>query len=224
MANIQKRPDGRWRARYRDDAGQEHAKHFARKVEAQRWIDEVTTSIVTGQYVDPRAGKTSFRDYAEQWRAGQVHRPSSQAHIETMRRRGMEPIIIPLTPSNDWDFERYAFVEASRILAEEDFPTRVVLCGNDRVAFGVLAALHQAGRKVGIKPDCDLRVAGHDNQPLSEYIWPPLTTVQQNTAEMGRRALDMLLARIDTAHGTREQRPRGEHVLVDGDLILRSSA
>ena len=69
MANIQKRPDGRWRARYRDEAGQEHAKHFARKLDAQRWLDEVTTSLVTGQYVDPRAGKITFKEYAEQWRA-----------------------------------------------------------------------------------------------------------------------------------------------------------
>lgn len=151
-------------------------------------------------------------------------RDRRDAYIATMRRRGLEPIIIPLAASDEWDFERYAFDEATRIINEGGFPTRVVLCGNDRVAFGVLAALHQAGRKVGITPDSDLRVAGHDNQPLSEYICPPLTTVQQNTGEMGRRALDMLLARIDTAHAAGEPRPRGEHVLVDGDLILRSSA
>ena len=35
MANIQKRPDGRWRARYRDSHGKEHARHFARKVDGQ---------------------------------------------------------------------------------------------------------------------------------------------------------------------------------------------
>lgn len=147
-----------------------------------------------------------------------------EAYIATMQRRGLEPVIIPLTHSLDWDFERYAFEEMSRVLANGGLPTRVVLCANDRIAFGVLAALHQNGRKVGITPDCDLRVAGHDNQPLSEYIWPPLTTVQQNTAEMGRRALDMLLARIDMAHNAGELKPRGEHVLVSGDLILRASA
>ena len=146
------------------------------------------------------------------------------AYIATMQRRGLEPVIIPVAHSEDWEFERYAFDEASRILREGGFPTRVVLCGNDRIAFGVLAALNQAGLKVGITPDCDLRVAGHDNQPLSEYIWPPLTTVQQNTAEMGRLALDMLLTRIDIAHTPGEKRPPGEHVLVDGDLILRASA
>ena len=146
------------------------------------------------------------------------------AYIATMQRRGLEPVIIPVAHSEDWEFERYAFDEASRILREGGFPTRVVLCGNDRIAFGVLAALNQAGLKVGITPDCDLRVAGHDNQPLSEFIWPPLTTVQQNTAEMGRLALDMLLTRIDIAHTPGEKRPPGEHVLVDGDLILRASA
>ncbi|MBL0748489.1 tyrosine-type recombinase/integrase [Nocardioides baculatus] len=92
MANIQKRPDGRWRARYRDEAGQEHAKHFTRKLDAQRWIDEVTTSLVIGQYVDPRAGKITFKEYAEQWRAAQVHRPTSEAYVEGVLRRHVYPI------------------------------------------------------------------------------------------------------------------------------------
>ena len=91
MASISKHANGHYRARYRDDAGRQHARHFRRKIDAQRWLDEVTASVVTGQYVDPRAGKVSFGDYAEQWRAAQVHRPSSQAHIETMLRRHAYP-------------------------------------------------------------------------------------------------------------------------------------
>jgi hypothetical protein len=35
-ASIQKRPNGKWRARYRDAAGREHARHFPRKLDAQR--------------------------------------------------------------------------------------------------------------------------------------------------------------------------------------------
>ncbi|WP_237841927.1 malate:quinone oxidoreductase [Cellulosimicrobium cellulans] len=35
MASIKRRPNGMWRARYRDEADKEHAKHFARKVDAQ---------------------------------------------------------------------------------------------------------------------------------------------------------------------------------------------
>lgn len=40
--DIAKRPNGKWRARYRDDAGKEHASHFDRKIDAQRRIDEQT--------------------------------------------------------------------------------------------------------------------------------------------------------------------------------------
>ena len=72
MANTQKRPDGRWRARYRDSAGREHARHFSRKIDAQRWLDEVTASVVTGRYVDPKAGKITFAQWFEQWAAAQV--------------------------------------------------------------------------------------------------------------------------------------------------------
>jgi integrase len=91
MASIQRLPNGKRRARYRDASGREHARHFDRKVDAQRWLDEVTASIVTGQYVDPNAGRITFRQYAELWRAAQVHRPNSQAHVETMLRRHAYP-------------------------------------------------------------------------------------------------------------------------------------
>ncbi len=79
------------RARYRDDAGRELARHFGRKVDAQRWLDETTASIVTGAYVAPSAGRVTFREYAEKWRATQVHRPTTQAHTETMLRRHAYP-------------------------------------------------------------------------------------------------------------------------------------
>ena len=72
MASVAKRPDGRWRARYRDEGGKEHARHFGRKVNAQRWLDEVTTAVVTGQYVDPDAGKVTFAAFYADWSSRQV--------------------------------------------------------------------------------------------------------------------------------------------------------
>jgi integrase len=83
----------RWRARYVDDHGRERSKGFGRKVDAQKWLDEVTAAVVTGQYVDPKAGQITFRDYAERWRKMQVQRPSSRAHIETMLRRHAYPAL-----------------------------------------------------------------------------------------------------------------------------------
>lgn len=89
--NVTKRPNGRYRARYRDAAGKEHAQHFKTKAEAKRWLDEVTTAIVTGRYIDPNAGRVSFREAAESWRLAQVHRPSTVRHVETMLRRHAYP-------------------------------------------------------------------------------------------------------------------------------------
>lgn len=72
MASVKKRPDGVWRARYRDAAGKEHARHFDRKVDAQAWLDDVTASLVTGRYVDPRAGLMTFAQWWADWSARQV--------------------------------------------------------------------------------------------------------------------------------------------------------
>jgi integrase len=72
VASIKKRADGVWRARYRDETGREHAKHFSRKVDAQRWLTENTASVLSGTWVDPRAGTVAFIDYFTQWAQRQV--------------------------------------------------------------------------------------------------------------------------------------------------------
>lgn len=91
MASIKKRPDGKWRARYRDADGKEHARHFDKKIDGQRWLDEVTASILTGQYVDPRAGRETFKAYAEQWREAKPHRPSTAKAVRQHLHRYAYP-------------------------------------------------------------------------------------------------------------------------------------
>ncbi len=88
-----KRADGTYRARYRDRAGKEHARHFKRRVDAQRWLDETTTSLVTGAYVAPGAGRITFREYAEEWRAVQIHRAGTVVQVEGALRRRVYPVI-----------------------------------------------------------------------------------------------------------------------------------
>ncbi|MGN6600694.1 MAG: site-specific integrase [Actinomycetes bacterium] len=77
MASVAKRPDGQWRARYRDVAGKEHARHFPRKIDAQRWLDEVTTAVVTGTYVDPKTARTTVAQWCESWLEGYGTRRAS---------------------------------------------------------------------------------------------------------------------------------------------------
>ena len=144
------------------------------------------------------------------------------AYALTMQRLGFEPLYADLPPSNEWDFERVSFEQTKRILAGSGFPSRTILCANDRVAFGVLAAMHQAGQKIGFAADCDYRVAGHDNQRLSAYTCPPLTTVSQDSEEMGRIALRMLFDRING--GDNSAAGRNERVLLNAELVLRKSA
>jgi integrase len=86
MSSIQKRPNGKWRARYRDVGGREHARHFARKVDAQRWLDEVTADVMTGRYVDPRAGDMTFSAYMEAWSELQVWKPRTAVGMNLIRR------------------------------------------------------------------------------------------------------------------------------------------
>lgn len=71
-----------WRARYRDPDGKEHVRHFKRKVDGDRWLKETTAAIVTGQYVDPRAGSIRYRDYYRQWADRQIWVPSTRVNAD----------------------------------------------------------------------------------------------------------------------------------------------
>lgn len=85
MASIQRRPNGSWRARYRDADGKEHARHFKYKDKpsdpensAQAWLDEVTAAKVTGLFLDPRAGEVSFESFFDEWQGRQIWSPSTR--------------------------------------------------------------------------------------------------------------------------------------------------
>ncbi|MDW8475799.1 site-specific integrase [Streptomyces scabiei] len=93
MANIQKRPNGKWRARYRDLDGKEHARHFDRKLDAQRWIDEVTASIVTGQYVDPQAGRITFETYSKKWEESLIASEAGERITDNALRLHLVPAL-----------------------------------------------------------------------------------------------------------------------------------
>lgn len=103
MASIAKRPDGTWRARYRDEAGKEHARHFRRKTDATDWLNEVTASMMTGNYVSPRTAKMTVGEWCDVWlegygtkrastvRQARVHIKAIKAHFGTMRVGAVKP-------------------------------------------------------------------------------------------------------------------------------------
>lgn len=94
MASVKKRPDGSWRARYRDAAGKEHAKHFPRKTDATTWVTEQESAVRRGVHVDPRAGRETVKAYGERWRLAQVqHRPATATKVEVIMRLHVYPTL-----------------------------------------------------------------------------------------------------------------------------------
>ncbi len=76
-------------------------------------------------------------------------------------------------------------------------PSDTVLCSNDRLALGLIAAAYQKGLRVGHGPNCALRVAGHDDHPWSQFTSPPLTTVAQDFSAIAEKCAETLLGRRD---------------------------
>lgn len=79
--SIEKRPDGRWRARWREAGGRQRAKHFARKIDAERFLATVTVDTARGVYIDPDAGQETVGSYAARWQVAQPWRQSSRDRV-----------------------------------------------------------------------------------------------------------------------------------------------
>ena len=94
MASIDKRPDGTYRARWREYGnGPQRTRHFERKADAQRFLDGLRGDLARGMYIDPASGRMPFRAYAEEWRAAQMHRTSTASQCETYLRLHAYPTL-----------------------------------------------------------------------------------------------------------------------------------
>lgn len=83
---------------------------------------------------------------------------------------------------------------------------------NDLMALGLMLALNEAGLRV---PE-DFSVVGFDDIPEAAYFVPPLTTVRQDFAELGRRCVGAVLAQLDG------EQPRRFEPLKP-ELVVRAS-
>jgi LacI family transcriptional regulator len=111
------------------------------------------------------------------------------------------------------NFHHAGGYQAARELFELAEPPTAIFAGSDEQAFGVAEAARVTGRRI---PE-DLSVVGFDDLPISRWFSPPLTTVRQPLAEMGRTAAAMLSAMID------EREPDGRQVELATELVVRSS-
>ncbi|WP_031196730.1 LacI family DNA-binding transcriptional regulator [Mesorhizobium sp. L103C131B0] len=141
------------------------------------------------------------------------------SYVAAMRQLGQEPVVIGNTRDYTWDFERIGYEQMEQMLGASGLPGKTILCANDRLAFGVMAAAFAKGLKIGRKADCDLRIAAHDDHPLSRYTCPALTTIAQDFAAMAGRSVETLLALLN--EDTANVAPK---VSLDAALVMRQSA
>jgi LacI family transcriptional regulator len=112
--------------------------------------------------------------------------------------------------------EESGYRAMQKLLGLGDRPT-AVFAGNDMVAYGAIQAVLDAGLSI---PE-DISIAGFDDDYLSRYLNPALTTVAQPSVGLGEAAARLLLQEIKSH---RESGPRGkEHIILPTILAKRES-
>jgi integrase len=82
----------RWRARYVDANGKEHAKGFGRKTDAQNWLNKQVSDQVTGTWTDPSLSGVTFGAIAERWISTKAQR---SAKTVAGYRSLLDTIVLP---------------------------------------------------------------------------------------------------------------------------------
>jgi DNA-binding LacI/PurR family transcriptional regulator len=102
----------------------------------------------------------------------------------------------------DWTAD-FGYRAGRELLRTHDFSA--VFAANDHMALGLLHAFREAGLDI----PRDVSVVGFDDIPDAQHFWPPLTTICQDYGEIGRRAVEVLLAEMS-----------GDAVVTDRGQIL----
>ena len=123
--------------------------------------------------------------------AGERPHPRERAYLEFMSRNGWavpEGYVIPREA-----LDGAAGRDTLRRLFEMNPPPTAVFTGNDHLALIVLK--HLASLQIDVPHE--VSVAGFDNLRFTEHLPIPLTTVDQPKQQMGRRAVELLLERLE---------------------------
>ncbi|HPG38079.1 MAG TPA: LacI family DNA-binding transcriptional regulator [bacterium] len=109
--------------------------------------------------------------------------------------------------------EQNGFLETKLLIRKEKELTAIFALSN-LISLGSIRALKEEGLRI---PD-DISIISFDDQPYSEYLSTPMSTISQQNKEMGQIAVKHLISQIDSTI-----RPSGEYVLLSTKLIKRSS-
>ena len=140
-----------------------------------------------------------------------------RGYLDALRQYGLRAdpslTVAPARPAA-WSSHGDGYECMNRLLDLRKLPDAVFAC-NDYAATGALRALRERGVLV---PD-DIAIVGFDNVSSSAYCSPPLTTVNQFSFEQGKKAVSLLLERIESSS---RRAPREE--LFACELVVRESS
>jgi LacI family transcriptional regulator len=105
--------------------------------------------------------------------------------VDALRQAGIDEE--PWTEVGDFTFK--SGVEAAEQILRSSVEVTALACANDDMAAGVMLALHRAGLEIPGR----ISVTGFDDTPMSEIVWPPLTTIRQPIKDLTERAVHLLL-------------------------------
>lgn len=152
------------------------------------------TSIMYDSVEGSRSATQHLIDLGHKWiahLAGPAGFTVSDSRIHGWRHALSRAHLVATEPYVcDWTAES-GYLIGRRMLEDRRFTA--AYCANDRIAQGLLLALHEAGRSV---PD-QFSVVGFDDVPEAAYLIPPLTTMRQDFGALGRRCIDALMVRIN---------------------------
>jgi DNA-binding LacI/PurR family transcriptional regulator len=94
------------------------------------------------------------------------------------------PVTVPVL--GDWTAD-FGYRAGLQLLRWRD--VTAYFCSNDAMAIGMM----HAARDLGLDVPGDVSIIGYDDIPEAAHLWPPLTTIRQDFAELGRRCLTVLL-------------------------------
>lgn len=145
-------------------------------------------------------------------------RERREAYIRAMEIEGHDPHVIAIE-STGWEFEELGHRAGLEILPARQLPWNTILCANDRLAIGLIAAAFERGLRVGRGAATALRIAGHDDHPMARFTAPALTTVAQDYVSIAENSVSTLFHMIEEG-----KRPLDPVRRLEGRLILRASA
>jgi LacI family fructose operon transcriptional repressor len=141
--------------------------------------------------------------------ASATGRQRLQGYQDALAKVGLTPIAQALKPTTD-----EAFAAMRRFLQEGGALPDAVVASSGLILLGLVQALREAGLRF---PD-DVALAGFDDMPWTRVVTPAITVMAQPTYDIGRSAIERLLARI-------AQPERVVHrIVLRGELRVRGSS